>query len=118
MGPVLGPGLSVGRYGAGVVVRHHYDESRTEHHQEGQQIARHLDFTTRPRTGRTSVSRPAAGAISTLSFMAISPFAPRQIYPGRLRPQAEMTTTSRTIHPSAGVEGRGNATPGSGDVRP
>src|ERR1039458_4203883 len=42
MSAVLGPGLAVSRYRAGVVIRHHDDESWPDHHQEGQQIARPL----------------------------------------------------------------------------
>src|ERR1035438_4105448 len=33
----------------------------------------HSDFTTRPRTGTTSVSKPAAGSITNLLFIDASP---------------------------------------------
>src|ERR1035441_6875854 len=36
----------------------------------------HLDFTTRPRTGTTSVSKPAAGSITNLLFIDASPLPP------------------------------------------
>src|ERR1017187_446656 len=36
----------------------------------------HLDLTTRPRTGTTSVSKPAAGSITNLLFIDASPLLP------------------------------------------
>src|ERR1035441_1928214 len=36
----------------------------------------HLDFTTRPRTGTTSVSKRAAGSITNLLFIDASPLPP------------------------------------------
>src|ERR1017187_4521366 len=38
----------------------------------------HLDFTTRPRTGTTSISKPAAGSITNLLLIDPSPFYPRE----------------------------------------
>src|ERR1017187_10018422 len=38
----------------------------------------HLDFTTRPRTGITSISRPAAGSITNLLLIDASPFHARE----------------------------------------
>src|SRR5271157_5542088 len=36
----------------------------------------HLDFTTRPRTGNTSVSTPDAGSITNLLFIDTPPLRP------------------------------------------
>src|ERR1022692_1579815 len=48
MSAVLRPGLAVSRYRAGVVIRHHHDESRPEHHQKGQEIPRPFGFFNSP----------------------------------------------------------------------
>src|ERR1017187_1322828 len=48
MSAVLRPGLAVSRYRAGVVIRHHHDESRPEYHQEGQEIPRPLGLHHSP----------------------------------------------------------------------
>src|ERR1022692_2571409 len=48
MSAVLRPGLAVRRYRAGVVIRHHHDKSRPEHHQKGQEIPRPLGLHYSP----------------------------------------------------------------------
>ncbi len=48
MNAVLRAGLAVSRYRTCIVIRHHDDESGTEHHQEGQQIACPLGFDYSP----------------------------------------------------------------------
>src|SRR5450759_1300421 len=48
MSAVLRAGLAVSRYRTSVVIRHHHDESRPEHHQKGQQIPRPLGLHHSP----------------------------------------------------------------------
>src|SRR5258708_724697 len=61
-------------------------------------LCAHLDFTTRPRTGSTSVSTPAAGSITNLLFIDTPPLLLACAYTtgvmaggARTRPQADNT---------------------------
>src|SRR5271157_853574 len=64
----------------------------------------HLDFTTRPRTGNTSVSRPAAGRVRTLSLMEISPFVALANTTRAVRPKTEFAAVSRIVVLSEGKD--------------
>src|ERR1035437_9014598 len=74
----------------------------------------HLDFTTRPRTGTTSVSRPAAGSITNLLLIDASPFRPRADIPRALWLAAPLQGRKPNKTLDGDVEREEFRTPGTG----
>src|ERR1035441_4538294 len=65
----------------------------------------HLDFTTRPRTGTTSISKPAAGSITNLLLIALL-LSTRAKTPRASRPAGDINAANRHKHLSEIVEGK------------
>src|ERR1035437_3403920 len=74
----------------------------------------HLDFTTRPRTGTTSVSRPAAGSITNLLLIDASPLRPVRAHTTGVTASGATTRPPAEITLDGDVEREGFRAPGIG----